>query len=298
MIRIPITDHTRFSFAESLLFLNRSDRERLHSVRDAAVYKLFAPGGNPVLVSIREDAGEPALLAEVLYGETDAAGEEHIRNFITKWLHLDGDMRPFYDFASKDALLGPLVRDFHGLRLVGIPDLFEAITWTITGQQINLTFAYTLKQRLVQAFGYVLEEGGHTYHLYPHPAVIAAVQPETLTAMQFSRSKAEALIRVAKLMASGELSETKIAAQSFEEARSTLTAIKGIGPWSANYVLMKFAQHPQALPLEDAGLHNALKARLHLAAKPTLTEVKTITQHWQQHAAYATFYCWRALTAG
>lgn len=166
MIRIPITGHTRFNFAESLLFLNRSDRERLHSVRGRAVYKLFAPGGNPVLVCIREDAGKPALLAEVAYGETDADGEEHIRNFITKWLHLDGDMRPFYDFASKDGLL------------------------------------------------------------------------------------------------------------------------------------MKFAQHPQALPLEDAGLHNALKTRLDLPAKPTLAEVKTITQHWQQHAAYATFYCWRALTAG
>ncbi|MBO9151579.1 DNA-3-methyladenine glycosylase family protein [Chitinophaga sp. GCM10012297] len=298
MIILPITDPSHFSFAECLLFLNRSDRECLHAVRNSAVYKLFAPEGSPVLVRIREEAGKPFLVADILHGRLSAEGEKNIRNFITRWLHLDGDMGPFYDFSAKDALLGPLVRDYNGLRLIGIPDLFEAVTWTITGQQINLGFAYTLKQRLIQAFGYVLEEGGHTYHLYPHPAVIAVLQPEALTVMQFSRSKAEALIRVAKLMAAGELNEEKIAAQSFEEAKNTLTAIKGIGPWSANYVLMKFAQHPQALPLEDAGLHNALKARLNMPAKPTLAEVKQITRHWQQHAAYATFYCWRALSNG
>lgn len=298
MISLPITDHRHFNFAECLLFLNRSTRECLHTVRDGAVYKLLAPEGSPVLVRIREDAGKPALAADVLYGEVTPEGEDYIRNFINKWLHLDGDMIPFYTFSSKDALLGPLTRDYKGLRLIGIPDLFEAITWTITGQQINLAFAYTLKQRLVQAFGYVLEEGGHSYHLYPHPAVIASISPEELTAMQFSKTKAEGIIRIAKLMAAGELSEEKIKALSFEAARDTLVAIKGIGPWSANYVLMKFAQHPQALPLEDAGLHNALKARLNMPAKPTLAEVKHLTQHWQQHAAYATFYCWRSLYHG
>ncbi|RPD39408.1 DNA-3-methyladenine glycosylase family protein [Chitinophaga barathri] len=298
MISLPITDYEHFSFAECRLFLNRSDRECLHTVRDGAVYKLLAPEGSPVLVRIRQEAGKPSLAAEVLYGEVTGEGEDHIRRFVTQWLHLDGDMTPFYTFSAKDKILGPLTRNYKGLRLIGIPDLFETITWTITGQQINLAFAYTLKQRLIQALGYVLEEGGHTYHLYPHPAVIASIQPEDLIAMQFSKSKAAAIIRVAKLMAAGELSEEKIRALSFEEARDTLVAIKGIGPWSANYVLMKFAQHPQALPLEDAGLHNALKAQLNMPAKPTLAEVKHITRHWQQHAAYATFYCWRSLTNG
>ena len=194
MINLPITDHEHFNFAECLLFLNRSARECLHTVRDGAVYKLLAPEGSPVLVRIREEAGNPALAADVLYGEITPAGERYIRDFINKWLHLDGDMTPFYTFSRQDALLGPLTHDYKGLRLIGIPDLFEAITWTITGQQINLAFAYTLKQRLVQAFGYVLEEGGHAYHLYPHPAVIASIQPEELTAMQFSKTKAEGIV--------------------------------------------------------------------------------------------------------
>lgn len=258
----------------------------------------MAPEGIPVLLKISEDAAQQALVAEVLQGEVNEHSIAYIRDFLNKWMHLDGRMDDFYAFAAKDPLLAPLIRSFKGLRLIGIPDLFEAITWTITGQQINLSFAYTLKQRLVQAFGYALEEKGITYYLYPHPAVIASLQPEDLTVMQFSRTKAEGIIRVAKLMAAGELTEDILKQMPYEQARETLVSIKGIGNWSANYVLMKFAQHPQALPLEDAGLHNALRNQLNLPAKPALQEVKTLTQHWQNHAAYATFYCWRSLYNG
>lgn len=295
MIVVPITDYAHFNFAECLQFLSRSPRECMHQVREQSVYKLLAPEESPVLIKISEDVKQQALVAEVLYGEVSDKGVAYIRDFLNKWMHLDGQLNDFYSFAATDKLLGPLTKEFNGMRIVGIPDLFEAITWTITGQQINLSFAYTLKQRLIQAFGYVLEEGGYTYYLYPHPAVIATLQPEDLTVMQFSRSKAAALIRVAKLMAAGELTADIIKQLPYEQARETLVAIKGIGNWSANYVLMKFAQHPQALPLEDAGLHNALKSRLNLPAKPALNEVKELTDHWKNHAAYATFYCWRSL---
>lgn len=294
MIVLPITDYAHFSFAECLLFLNRSPRECLHQVREQSLYKLLAPEGSPVLLKISEDAAQQALVAEVLQGEVNENSRAYIRDFMNKWMHLDGSMQDFYAFAAKDPLLAKLAKSFNGLRLIGIPDLFEAITWTITGQQINLSFAYTLKQRLVQTFGYALED----HYLYPHPAVIASLQPEDLTVMQFSRTKAEGIIRVAKLMAAGELTEDLLKQMPYEQARETLVAIKGIGNWSANYVLMKFAQHPQALPLEDAGLHNALRHQLNLPAKPALNEVKALTQHWQNHAAYATFYCWRSLYHG
>ncbi|RPE08963.1 DNA-3-methyladenine glycosylase 2 family protein [Chitinophaga lutea] len=297
MIQLPVNEYHHFNFAESLQFLNRSPRECLHQVRDGAVYKLLAPEGAPVLLRIREDAARQSLSAEVLEGEVSPNGEAYISRFMDRWLHLSGSLQPFYDFAAPDPLLGPLVKEFSGLRLVGIPDLFECITWTITGQQINLAFAYTMKQRLVQAFGHTVEWEGGTYYLYPHPAVIAVLRPEDLMPMQFSRTKAEGIIRVAQLMADGRLHEDMLMRMTYEEARDALVSIKGIGPWSANYVLMKFAQHPQALPLEDAGLHNAIRYRMGLPAKPGIPEVKKYTDHWKNHAAYATFYCWRSLYA-
>ncbi|SHN45326.1 DNA-3-methyladenine glycosylase [Chitinophaga sp. CF418] len=221
--------------------------------------------------------------------------EVYIRRYISHWLHLDADLRSFYDFAAKDTVLASLAARYKGLRLIGIPDLFEALTWSITGQQITLGFAYTLRQRFIQAFGHHAVIDGKDHYVYPHPSVIAALEPASLISMQFSRSKADYIIRLAQSMTDGHLTAEQLENMDYQQAREHLISFRGIGNWSANYVLMKYHRHYQALPLEDAGLHNALKYQLQLSSKPSLADVKTYTQHWKEHAAYATFYLWRSL---
>lgn len=294
-INIPVTDHANFSFAECLVFLGRSEKECLHYVQNGVIQKMIVTEGTPVLVEIRDNPAERSLTATVVYPEQANVDEAYIRSYITHWLHLDGNMKSFYGFAAKDAVLSPLVKRYRGLRLIGIPDLFEALTWSITGQQITLAFAYTLRQRFIQAFGHHTVVAGKDHFVYPHPAVVAALEPASLISMQFSRSKADYIIRLAQSMADGCLSVEKLQAMDYVQAREHLVSFRGIGNWSANYVLMKYNRYLQALPLEDAGLHNALKQQLQLAAKPSVTEVKEYTRHWEQHAAYATFYLWRSL---
>lgn len=294
-INIPVTDHANFSFAECLVFLGRSEKECLHYVQNGVIQKMIVTEGMPVLVEIRDNPAGKSLTAKVIYAEQANVNEAYIRSYITHWLHLDGNMKSFYDFAAKDAVLAPLVKRYQGLRLIGIPDLFEALTWSITGQQITLAFAYTLRQRFIQAFGHHAVVDGKDHFVYPHPAVVAALEPASLISMQFSRSKADYIIRLAQSMRDGCLSVEKLQAMDYTQAREHLVSFRGIGNWSANYVLMKYNRYLQALPLEDAGLHNALKQQLQLAAKPTVAEVKEYTRHWEQHAAYATFYLWRSL---
>ena len=294
-INIPVTDHANFSFAECLVFLGRSEKECLHYVQNGVIQKMIVTEGSPVLVEIRDNPAGKSLTATVVYPGQASVDEVYIRSYITHWLHLDGNMKSFYGFAAKDAVLAPLVKRYRGLRLIGIPDLFEALTWSITGQQITLAFAYTLRQRFIQAFGYHTVVGGKDHFVYPHPAVVAALEPASLISMQFSRSKADYIIRLAQSMADGCLSVEKLQAMDYVQAREHLVSFRGIGNWSANYVLMKYNRYLQALPLEDAGLHNALKQQLQLVAKPSVTEVKEYTRHWEQHAAYATFYLWRSL---
>jgi DNA-3-methyladenine glycosylase II len=289
MIRIPIKDKARFNFDECLLFLNRSPRECMHRVEDGHLYKLFADGDTPVLLDISYKNGEIQVQPKGPVNETA------VKDYITRWLHLDGNMESFYRFAADDHILGPLVSEYKGLRLIGIPDLFESLTWTITGQQINLAFAYTLKQRLVQAFGYETEIDGYPYYLYPPPEVLAVVPPEKLLEMQFSKGKTAYILHVAQQMAEGNLTAEQLLQMDYSAALEKLVSLKGIGNWSANYVLMKYARFPQALPLEDAGLHNALKNRMRLAVKPPIPDVKEYTAHWKNNAAYATFYLWRSL---
>ncbi|OMP79412.1 hypothetical protein BW716_09980 [[Flexibacter] sp. ATCC 35208] len=293
-IHIPVTDHANFSFAECLVFLSRSDKECLHEVDGNILRKVIVVNGNPVLTAITDAPQKEGLQVEIS-ADADNIDTNYIKNYITHWLHLDADLHPFYKFAKKDGVLSPLIQQYKGLRLIGIPELFEALTWTITGQQINLSFAYTLKQRLIHAYGAAISSGNKTYHVYPQPATIAKLEPADLIAMQFSRSKADYIISLARAMAEERLTLAHLQSLDYTAAREYLISFKGIGNWSANYVLMKFSRYWQALPLEDAGLHNALKQQLQLPAKPSLAEIKGYTQHWQQHAAYATFYLWRSL---
>ena len=294
-IKIPVTDHDNFSFAECLVFLQRSDKECLHDVADGIIRKIIVVDETPVLVGISDDAANKGVEAEILSEVPANLNTSYISQFITRWLHLDADLNKFYTFAKKDKVLSPLIKQYKGLRLIGIPELFEAISWTITGQQITLSFAYTLRQRFIHAFGHTLTINGKQHFVYPHPAVIAALEPASLTAMQFSRSKANYIIGLAKAMTDGTLSLAKLQQLDYTAAREYLISFKGIGNWSANYVLMKFNRYWQALPLEDAGLHNALKQQLQLPVKPGLAEIREYTKHWQENAAYATFYLWRSL---
>ena len=85
------------------------------------------------------------------------------------WFDLDNDLKPFYAMAETDPLLQKAIDEFYGLRNIGIPDLFEALCWGILGQQINLTYAYTLKRRLVETFGSSIEWEGRQYWIFPEP---------------------------------------------------------------------------------------------------------------------------------
>ena len=71
--------------------------------------------------------------------------------------------------------------------------------------------------------------------------------------------------------------------------------IKGVGNWTANYALMKTFRYPDAFPLEDAGVHNAIKNQLGLKSKPNLTRVKKIFNSYKGWEAYATLYLWKSL---
>ncbi|SKD10344.1 DNA-3-methyladenine glycosylase II [Chitinophaga ginsengisegetis] len=294
-IKIPINDPAHFSFEECLRFLGRSDKECLHYIHHGKVRRMLLSEGEPVVVEIAPGSKNNFLEVTVLAPAGEAVAEAPIIRYITHWWHLDANLQPFYQYTQTDPLLKGLAEKYNGLRLIGMPDLFEAITWPVIGQQINLAFAYTLRQRFIRQFGYHVVVDNTDFYLYPHPKVIAALTPDQLTPMQFSRSKALYLVETARQMASGALSEATLDTMSYEAARESLVAMKGIGNWSANYALMKYRRFPQSVLLEDVGLQNAIKNRLNLEAKPSMPALQEYTRPWKEHAAYATFYLWRSL---
>ncbi len=234
------------------------------------------------------------LVVEIL-GTSTKESAKQIEKYVRQWLDLDTDLKPFYRLARKDEILKPLVKSYFGYRIIGQPDLFESLVWAVLGQQINLAFAYTLKGRFVTSFGERVNVDGVDHHLFPEPATVQALHPDQLLALQFSRQKAAYTINIAKAFHAGELSTELLRPIPFEAAKERLRQIKGVGNWTANYALMRTFQYPDAFPLEDAGLHNAIKNQLGLKSKPSLDKVKRLFKKYKGWEAYATLYLWKSL---
>lgn len=96
-------------------------------------------------------------------------------------------------------------------------------------------------------------------------------------------------------MASGELSREKLMEMDFKGAEKSLMKIRGVGPWTANYVLMRCLRFQTAFPIDDVGLINSIKLLQNMNRKPTKDEIMELSIPWKNWESYATFYLWRVL---
>ncbi|KYG58517.1 DNA-3-methyladenine glycosylase family protein [Planococcus maritimus] len=291
--RLEVATPPDFNFAECLAILGRSDQELLHTIEDERISKLLAVGDESILFDV--SYSESALQIDFPHHTPSEQGQQAVGRYVADWFDLDTDLQPFYAMAASDPVLQEVVQQHAGLRVMGLPDLFEALSWAVIGQQINLTFAYTLKRRLIENFGSSLTVGDVDYWAFPSAEKIASLQVEQLRALQFSGRKAEYLIHIAQELAEARLVKDELIGQTEQQVEKQLVGIRGVGPWSAHYVMMKCLRFNSAFPITDVGLHNALKQQLGMDRKPTVAEIEDLAKPWTGWQAYATFYLWRVL---
>lgn len=285
-----------FSFDENLNYLSRSTNECLFKIQDHRVYKAVPLTEETPIIEISMEHKDFLTIRFLEDTPPSTLGRAAVAHYVREWFDLDRDLVPFYEVAQNDNLLKKAVDSFYGLRIMGIPDLFEALCWGILGQQINLTFAYTLKRRLVEKFGRYVEHGGEKYWLFPSPTDIASLKVEDLVGLRMTVKKCEYLITVAQLMASEKLTKDLLLnSGNLKSAEKMLVKVRGIGPWTANYVLMRCLRFPDAFPIDDVGLHNALKLLLGTETKPSKEAILKLAANWLGWESYATFYLWRFL---
>jgi len=289
-----ISTPREFNFDRCLNFLRRSPREVLHRCEEKSVKKLLRFGNDEILFQLSA-AGDNKLSIDILNQAVSRSVQADIETYVREWFDLDTDLKAFYELARKDDLLKDLVKRFYGYRIVGQPDLFESLVWAVLGQQINVQFAFTLKARFVESFGEKLIFENEDYYIFPRPETIALLTDDNLLPLQFSRQKSKYVVLIAEAFANGDISKEKLKGLSLQEAKEHLIKIKGIGNWTANYALMKTFHYPSAFPLEDVGIHNAIKNLKAMKNKPTLEQVKRIFKKYKGWEAYATLYLWKSL---
>jgi len=293
--KLYISSPANFSFSECCWYLDRGYDDCGHRVRNGRLLKALRLGGKELLVEIAEGKGR--LEVTILHGGVDEKTGELLAAYIREWLDMARDLTPFYALLERDRRLAYMHEAYNGLRLVGIVDVFEALIWSIIGQQINLSFAFMLKRRLVEKYGSSIIYNGEAFHLFPGCEVLAAVSVEDLRLMQFSRSKAAYLVSLADAFAKGELSREKLMALPDRESRlQALMKMKGIGVWTANYCLMKSLRDPSGIPHGDTGLLTALANHKIIKERKELVKIDRFFSKYKGWESYLVFYFWRSLS--
>ncbi|MCF2447437.1 DNA repair protein [Dyadobacter sp. CY345] len=293
ILLIPIA--STFNFNESLWFLNRNFDDCLHTVFENRVRKALLINNKPILIEIVQK--DDFLQIKILRGDYQEEDKSELLAYVKEWLDIDRDISPFYELLREDERLSYMEQSFEGLRLVGIPDLFEALCWGIIGQQINLTFAYRLKRRLVEKFGTRTEFENEVYHIFPSVEGLSAVDPEDLKGMQFSSKKAEYIVGLAEIFKNGKLSKGLLKnLPDLASRQKTLISIRGIGIWTANYALMKSLKEQTSIPYGDTGLMQALFNHQIIDHKKDTVPVMKFFEHYAGWESYLVFYLWRSLS--
>ncbi len=167
-------------------------------------------------------------------------------------LGLPFDLDAFYAFASPDPVLARLTQGMAGLRPTLAPDPFESLVTSISAQQVSLFAAFAVRNRFVERFG---DRGVHAY-AFPARERVGEASADDLRALGFSTRKAEYVLGIAQadldLDALGELPD--------DEIQATLTALPGIGEWTADWFLARHLARPRAWPAGDLGVRKAIAA--------------------------------------
>lgn len=233
----------------------------------------------------------PASVSVTADATLDAASEAAARSVALRMLGLIGDPSAFEARAATEPLVARLVGDRAGLRFPLSASIFEGLVWAIVGQQVNLKFAAVLRRTVIDLAG-VAASGGMVAH--PGPAAVAALDPEVLGARKFSRAKAAYLVGAARAIAEGRLDLDALPLLPAEEAVARFAGIRGIGPWTAHYVLLRACGHPDIVPAGDAGLAAGLQNFFGWDRRPNPEEQRRLMEPFGPHRSQATAHLWAA----
>jgi DNA-3-methyladenine glycosylase II len=286
-ISIPLPPGYRT--ADVLAFHSRDAEGVAEQVTQERIRKGVLLDGVAVLLDVTLTQG--MALCEV---QADGAPTAAMVTMVDEALHnilgLRIDPAPFLALAKDDPVLGACARRNAGLRIVQSATIFEALTWAIIGQQINLPFAIALRRSFIVQAGRQHSSG---LWCYPEAADVARLAQEVLTSRKFSRSKADTLLRLAHLVASGELRLARL--DDADQVTRALLAVKGIGPWTVNYALLRGYGYPDCSLHGDVAIRAAFQRLLGEDAKPDIARTEALLERYRPHRTMAAACLWASL---
>jgi DNA-3-methyladenine glycosylase II len=222
--------------------------------------------GKPVEVEItqRSNFNAPILRVTATAEKTVPQLKPAITRALERMLGLRIDHTKFYEFARGETKLYELSQRFVGLKPPRFPSLFEALVNAFACQQLTLTVGILLLNRLAMKAGLLFKKGESTVYTFPQPERVVRLHLETFRKLGFSRQKGRALAELSQRVIRKSINLESIEALDDEAALEQLYQLRGVGRWSAEYVLLRGMGRLHLLPGDDVGAQNKLRHLLSL----------------------------------
>ena len=284
-----------FDLDWALGFLAARTVPSLEELRDGEYRRSLRVDGAPVVLSLRTVRQRGSAAFEVTTAPELPPAQA--RRIAIRMFDLDADLASFHAMAAEDPILRDLVERRPGIRLPQLIDSFEGICRAILGQQVSVTAASTMVDRLARLLGEPAPSLDDSRFLtFPRPDALASAGPDALAKTGLTRAKAAALHGVAAAAADGRLDFRRLRSGTAEESHAALVALPGVGPWTASYVRMRTLGDRDAFPASDLGVIKALRALLPQGDRLTVPEIVTLGESWRPWRAYATLHLWNSLS--
>jgi len=200
------------------------------------------------------------------------------------------DLSDFHRLAALDEKLGPLARRFRGMKPPRFATLFEGALNSIACQQVTLTLGIRLLNRLADRYGQKVQGEEGIAHAFPRPEDIAGTTPEELRELGFSRNKGRAMIELARLGPPEREDLAKLEILPDDEAIARLIGLRGIGRWSAEYILLRYLGRTHLFPGDDVGARNNLRDWLNLPGPLDYEGVRQVVAPWRDFGGLLYFH--------
>ncbi len=201
-------------------------------------------------------------------------------------LNIDFDIRPFYEIADNYETLCPVVRALWGLRPLRLASLFEMLVTAITEQQITLRLAYLIREKINAKFGDVIEGTP----VFPDEKNLSKASLNSLLKCGLSHRKAEYIRDISRMVADRRLDLEELKQMNDDDVYSTLTKIRGIGPWTAEYFLVRGLGRADRVPVEDLGIREVVGMYLGSGQRVEASAVQELLKPFSPFRGLAAYY--------
>lgn len=206
-------------------------------------------------------------------------------------LAIDYDPSPFFAFAQSDPVLRDLVAPVEGMRWLRTPTVFEALIAVIIEQHIAWVAAQKSQRALVEWAGNRIDYDGRAFYAYPTPQQLAAATIDDLRDLKVTTRRKQIIIDLARQVVSGELDIESVRQMPISEAYQALMAIRGIGHWSAAFIISRALGIYAYIPDADVALQAAANAYFFgESGKLTAAQTRALYQRFGVFAGSAAFY--------